>query len=137
MTKTVSLPSLARAGAEQVMAAAEAYAAQQGFAVTICVADRLGTPLLVHRLGDPMPASVAIAIGKAESTIRFARPTGALEDMINGGRTAFVGTADGTPLRGGLPLLVGDAVVGAIGVSGLTPDKDEDVARAGAEALST
>lgn len=137
MTKTVSLPSLARAGAEQVMAAAEAYAAQQGFAITICIADRLGTPLLVHRLGDPMPASVAIAIGKAESTIRFARPTGALEDMINGGRTAFVGTADGTPLRGGLPLLVGDAVVGAIGVSGLTPDKDEDVARAGAEALST
>ena len=136
MHATTTLTSLTRQGADRVMAAAEAYAAEHGYGVAICVADRSGTPILVHRVGDPMPASMAIAIGKAESTLRFARPTGALEDMINGGRAAFVGTAGGTPLRGGIPVTVDGAVVGAVGVSGLTPDKDEDVARAGAQALA-
>lgn len=135
MADTASRPSLTLGGADRVMAAAEAFAADQGWAATICVADAAGVPLSLRRADAAWPASVPIAIGKAESAIRFGRPTAGLEAMINDGRTAFVGVAGGTPLRGGLPLTVDGAVVGAIGVSGLTPDKDEQVAEAGAQAL--
>jgi glc operon protein GlcG len=41
-----------------------------------------------------------------------------------------------TPLQGGLPIVVEDQVVGAIGVSGNTPQEDEAIARAGLKALS-
>lgn len=42
-----------------------------------------------------------------------------------------------TPLQGGVPLLFNGKVVGAIGVSGNTPQEDEDIAKAGAAAFST
>lgn len=135
MADTASHPTLTLDGADRVMAAAEAFAAEQGWAATVCVADASGTPLVVRKADAAWPASVQIAIGKAESAIRFGRATAALETMINDGRTAFVGVAGVTPLRGGLQLTLDGAVVGAIGVSGLTPDKDEQVAEAGAKAL--
>ncbi|MEQ8968046.1 MAG: heme-binding protein [Azospirillaceae bacterium] len=129
-----SVASLTAEGARRVADAARAFADGLGWPATICVADAAGVPLMVTRADAGWPASVEIAIGKAASTIRFGRPSAALEDMINGGRTAFVGTADGTPLRGGLPIEADGAVVGAIGVSGLTPERDEEVAKAGAAA---
>lgn len=135
MAEIAQLPTLTLNSARTVMAAAMAFAAEKGWACTVCVADRAGVPLLVERSDAAWPKSVDIAIGKAASTIGFGRPTAALEDMINGGRTAFVGTAGGTPLRGGVPIKSGDSVIGAIGVSGLTPDRDEEIANAGAAAL--
>jgi len=134
MSEIRSVATLTAEGARKVEAAARAFADAKGWPATICVADAAGVPLVVTRADGAWPASVEVAIGKAASAIRFGRPTAALEDMINGGRTAFVGTADGTPLRGGLPVEADGAVIGAIGVSGLTPETDEDVARAGAEA---
>jgi glc operon protein GlcG len=38
-----------------------------------------------------------------------------------------------TPLQGGIPIVVGGKVIGAIGVSGETPGQDEDIAKTGAE----
>ncbi len=128
---TLSRPTLGLEHADQIARAAEDHANVQGWAVAICVTDAFGAPLVVRRMDAAWPATVEIAIGKARSTIRFGRPSGALEDMINGGRTAFLGVDDVTPLRGGLPIKDGDTVVGAIGISGLTPDKDEAVAQAG------
>ena len=135
MTTTTTRLTLTLDGADQVMAAAMQFAAEKGWSATVCVTDACGVPLIRRRTGDAWAASVEISIGKAASAIRFGRPTGALEDMINGGRTAFVGTADGTPLRGGVPVTLDGSVVGAIGVSGLTPDRDEQVALAGAAAF--
>ena len=135
MPTTATRTTLTLDGAEPVLAAAVKFAQDQGWAATICVADAFGVPLLLRRADGAWPASVDVAIGKATSAIRFGRPTGALEDMINGGRTAFVGTAQGTPLRGGVPVTVDGMVVGAVGVSGLTPDRDEEVAKAGVAAV--
>jgi glc operon protein GlcG len=136
MSNTTSLESLTLEGARAVMAAAQAEARSNGWAATVAIADATGAILLLERDERAWPASVDVAIGKAASTIRFGRPTRALEEMINGGRTAFVGVAGVTPLIGGVPLVVGGRTVGAIGVSGLTPDRDEVVAKAGAAALA-
>lgn len=135
MTTTESKTSITLAGAAPVAAAAESYAQGKGWAVTICVADAAGVPLIVRRSGGAFPASVQLAIGKASSCIGFGRPTGKLEDMINNGRTAFVGAAGGTSLRGGVPIEQNGSVIGSVGVSGLTPDQDEEVANAGVAAI--
>ena len=39
------------------------------------------------------------------------------------------------PVEGGLPILVNDKVIGAIGVSGVTAQQDGQIAKAGADAL--
>jgi glc operon protein GlcG len=56
--------------------------------------------------------------------------------MINNGRTAFLSAPLVATLEGGIPVMVGDQVVGAVGVSGVKPGEDAQVARAGAQAVA-
>ena len=58
-----------------------------------------------------------------------------IEDSINKSRTAFV-TAGIIALRGGAPVRVNGAVVGAVGVAGLSKETDADIANTAAAALS-
>ena len=62
----------------------------------------------------------------------FRRPSKDFEDQITNGRTASLVLPGATPLQGGLPLVFDGKVIGAIGVSGNTPQEDEDIAKAGA-----
>ena len=55
------------------------------------------------------------------------------EDQIKTGRVAALALPGATPLQGGLPIVYQGRVIGAIGVSGNTPQEDEDIARAGTE----
>jgi glc operon protein GlcG len=41
-----------------------------------------------------------------------------------------------TPIEGGLPIVVGGKMIGAIGVSGVTAAQDGQTAKAGVDALS-
>ena len=72
---------------------------------------------------------------KARSAALGRKETRDYEQMVNGGRTAFVTAPLLTSLEGGVPLLVEGQVVGAIGVSGVKPEQDAQVAKAGAGAL--
>jgi glc operon protein GlcG len=60
----------------------------------------------------------------------------ALAEVINGKRPAAITARSFVLMRGGVPLVVGDRVVGAIGVSADTPDHDELIAKAGAAVLA-
>jgi len=84
----------------------------------------------VHALGQV--ASVDVGIGKARTAAIFRRPSKEFEDQIREGRVAALALPGATPLQGGVPLVAGGQVVGAIGVSGNTPQEDEDIAKAGA-----
>ena len=79
-------------------------------------------------------ASADLAIDKAR-TERLQRSTVEIEDNINQGRTAFV-TAGILVLRGGMPIRVNGAVVGAVGVAGLSKEIDAEIANTAAAALS-
>ena len=57
------------------------------------------------------------------------------EDMIAGGRTAFLSAPLSGLLEGGVPVLVEGQVAGAIGVSGVKSDQDAQVAKAGVAAV--
>ena len=116
--------------ARKMMAAAEAEAQKNKWNVAIAIVDAGANLLLFQRLDGTQNGSVDIAIGKARTAVNFKRPTKAMEEMIAGGRTAFVTVQDFTPLQGGLPIVVDGRVVGGVGVSGVLSSQDEQVAQA-------
>src|SRR6266481_4260673 len=121
--------------AKKIGAAAEAEAKKRGATVVIVVVDDGGHLLLLERLDDTQVASVDVGIGKARTAAIFRRPSKDFEDQIKNGRVASLVLPGATPLQGGVPLIANGKVVGAIGVSGNTPQEDEDIALAGATAF--
>lgn len=121
--------------AEKVAAAAEAEAKKRNATVVIVVVDDGGYPLVLKRLNDTQVASVDVGIGKARTAAIFRRPSKDFEDQIKNGRAASLVLPGATPLQGGVPLIYEEKVIGAIGVSGNTPQEDEDIAKAGASSF--
>jgi len=126
---------IGQAEVTRLLAAARQEAQAQQWNVTIAVVDDGGHPLGLERMDGCAPASAYIAMEKARSAALGRKETRDYEQMVNGGRTAFVTAPLLTSLEGGVPLLVEGQVVGAIGVSGVKPEQDAQVAKAGAGAL--
>jgi glc operon protein GlcG len=118
--------------AKKIAAAAEAEAIKRGATVVIAVVDDGGHLLVLERLDDTQVASVEVGIGKAHTAAIFRRPSKVFEDQISDGRVAALALPGATPLQGGIPIVFEGKVIGAIGVSGNTPQEDEDIAKAGA-----
>ena len=119
----------------QILQAARSEAQQQGWAVAIAVVDDGGHPLALERLDGCAPIGAYIATEKARSAAIGRRETKGYEDMVNGGRNAFLSAPLITSLEGGVPVLVAGQVVGAVGVSGVKAEQDAQVAKAGIAAL--
>jgi len=130
-------PVLTLAVAKKIAAAAEAEATKRGSTVVIAIVDDAGHLLLLERLDDTQVASVEVGIGKARTAAIFRRPSKVFEDQVKNGRVAALALPGATPLQGGVPILVDGKVVGAIGVSGNTPQEDEDIAKAGAAVIQS
>ncbi len=126
---------IGQAEVARVLSAARQQALAQQWRVSIAVVDDGGHPLALERLDGCAPASAYIATEKARSAALGRRETRDYEEMVNAGRTAFVTAPLLTSLEGGVPLQVDGQVVGAIGVSGVKPGQDAQVALAGAAAL--
>jgi len=127
---------LTLAAAEKVVTAAEIEAKRRNATVVIVVVDDGGYPLIVKRLDDTQVASVDVGIGKARTAAIFRRPSRDFEEQIRNGRVASLVLPGATPLQGGLPLIHEGRTIGAIGVSGNTPQEDEDIAKAGVLAFT-
>lgn len=122
--------------AKVVGAAAEAEAMRRGATVVVVVVDDGGHIVYLSRLNDTQVASVEVGIGKARTAAIFRRPSKVFEDQIREGRVAALALPGATPLQGGVPLMFEGVVIGALGVSGNTPQEDEDIAKVGASALA-
>ncbi len=116
-------------------AAAHEAARAKGVDVVIVVVDDAGFMLFLERMDGAQVASVNVGIGKARTAAIYRRPSRVFEEQIKNGRVAALALADATPLQGGVPILLDGKVVGAIGVSGDSPQIDEDIAIAGARAF--
>ncbi|MEZ5606238.1 MAG: heme-binding protein [Burkholderiaceae bacterium] len=116
--------------------AAEAEALKHHWSVTIAIVDDGGHLLHLNRLDGAAPMSAQVAPAKARSAALGRRESKGYEDMINGGRTAFLSVPgmDGL-MEGGVPIMVDGQCVGAVGVSGVKSPEDAQVARAGIAAL--
>ncbi len=131
-----SKPYLTIDDARRIAAAAEAEARAHQWAVTIAVVDDGGHPLWLQRLDGAPPISAHIAPAKARTAALGRRESKVYEDVINGGRTAFLSAPalDGM-LEGGVPVTLEGHCVGAVGVSGVKSSEDAQIARAGIAAL--
>lgn len=127
--------TLTLGGAKAVAAAAEAEAAKNRWPVVIAIVDDGGHLLVVQRMDQAQLGSIDVAIGKARSAVLFKRDTKQWEETLKGGRLAPLAFPNLLPAEGGIPIEVRGQIVGAIGVSGVKPDQDAQVARAGAAAV--
>ncbi|HEY9024093.1 MAG TPA: heme-binding protein [Burkholderiaceae bacterium] len=124
-------PVLAHDDVARILEHARAEAQANQWAVTIAVVDDGGHPLALQRLDGASPASAYIATEKARTAALGRRPSAAYEEMINGGRSAFLSAPLAGMIEGGEPVVVDGQVVGAVGVSGVKSAQDAQVARAG------
>jgi uncharacterized protein GlcG (DUF336 family) len=121
--------------AKKAVAAAETEARNNNWNVAIAVLDAGGHLIAFHRMDDTQIGSINIAIGKARTAVNFKRPTKAMEDIVAGGRMAFLAVEGITPVQGGLPVVVDGKVIGSVGVSGVQSSQDEQVAQAALNVL--
>lgn len=122
-------------GAKKVAAAAESEAKRNNWNVVIAVVDDGGNLIYLQRIDGAQTGSIDVAIQKARTAQAFKRPTKVFEDAIAGGRNALIALHGALPLEGGLPIVVGGQLVGAIGVSGVKSTEDGQIAKAGADSL--
>lgn len=133
MTKSV----LTASDVKKIVAAAEAEAQANQWAVTIAVVDDGGHLLGMHRMDGCAPISSYIAPAKANTSAMGRRESRIYEEIINNGRTSFLSAPhiEGM-LEGGVPIVIDGQVLGAVGVSGVKSEQDAQVAKAGIAALT-
>lgn len=136
----VDRADISLAGARRVLDAAIASAAELGIAVCVAVCDGGANPVATVRMDGAPLLSVEIAADKAWSVASFnGLPTSRWWSLI-ADDPALVHGITHTPrlivFGGGEPVLVGDRLIGAVGVSGGSAEQDVAVATAAARALS-
>jgi glc operon protein GlcG len=137
--------AISLAEAKKMVAAAMAEAVKNKWQMVVVVTDDHGTPIVLEKMDSVMVGAVGIAERKAKTSALLRRPSKALEDAVMGNPgttppapqrnvllTLFPGVL---PVGGGLPLMNGDQLMGAIGCSGGTAAQDEQVCKAGVDAL--
>jgi len=122
------------ATAKKIAAGTIAECQKQSWNVAVAVVDPHGFLVYFERMEDTQYASNDIAIGKARAAATYRRPTRVFMDVINKApATATLPGVFASP--GGVPIFVDGKVTGAVGVSGVTGDQDEQCAKAGLSGL--
>lgn len=128
-------PQLTMDAARAIADAAVAEATKQNLKMAICVVDEGGHLLYFLRMSEQIaPGAVEACMSKAQSAAMFKRATAAWEEVAKE-RPVVMKIPNVMPLGGGVPLIVNGVGVGAIGVSGASSAKDDEIGRAGAAAL--
>lgn len=126
--------ALTLGAAKKMVAAAEAEATKNQWNVVIAVVDDGGHLIYLQRMDGTQTGSIDVAIGKAQTAMAFKRPTKVFDELAKT-RPSII-SLGATLLEGGVPIKVGDQVIGAVGVSGVTSQQDAQIAEAGVAALS-
>lgn len=107
--------------AKKIAAAAQAEAIANKWTMVIAIVDDGANLVYLEKTDGTQIGSVDVAQKKAQSAVRFKRPTKAFEDALAGGRQAILTLPGAIPVEGGVPLMIDGVVLGAIGVSGPPP----------------
>lgn len=121
------------AQANEMMAAAEAYANERGWGMSIRITDHNNTTVLASWVNDASPMVVNITNMKTTAVTGSKMSSAAYGAAVQAGEIEAIDGA--VTFGGGLPIYIDGQFVGAIAASGGTPEEDEEVARAGIEAI--
>jgi uncharacterized protein GlcG (DUF336 family) len=126
---------LTTAAVKSILSTAETAAKAGNWNMSIAVVDAGGDLVGFLKLDGASLGSVQIAQGKARTAARFGRPTKVYADRVLSDTLTFLSVDGLVALQGGLPIVVGGRVIGAVGVSGATSAQDEQVAAAAIAAI--
>jgi glc operon protein GlcG len=122
--------------AQSVIAAAVAEAKKHDWKVNVAVVDSGGNLVAFARMDGAQLASVVISEHKARTAVTYRRETKAFENGVQGGLVYQLSLDGVIASRGGIPLVDGGKMIGAIGVSGGTGSQDEVCSKAGAATVN-
>jgi glc operon protein GlcG len=114
--------ALVRRGMEQSTA--------KGLKMAIAVVEPSGELVAFARMDDAPYASIRLAQQKARTSARLRMTTALMEERVLGGRSVLLSSDEVIAIGGGVPILVGGRVVGALGVSGASAAEDAAIAAA-------
>jgi uncharacterized protein GlcG (DUF336 family) len=132
--------SLSLTEADAIASGVLADAATRGLnPIAVCVLDGAGHPLVVKRHEQATAIRIDIATAKANTAVQLQSPSRSFATMAESRplfASSVVTISQGrmVPGAGGVTVVRDGAVIGAVGVSGDTPDNDEAVATAGVHA---
>jgi uncharacterized protein GlcG (DUF336 family) len=114
-------------------------ARRNGWTMAVAIVDAAGDLVYFEKMDETQTGSVTVSQSKARSAARFKRPTKAFQDALTATPDGLriLGMEGAVPVEGGLPIVMGGKIVGAIGVSGGTSQQDGQCAQAGVNALLT
>jgi len=121
--------------AKKIAVAAEAEARKNNWNVVIAVVDDGGHLVYLQRIDGTQTGSIDVAIGKARTSAAFKRPTKVFDELAKTRPSITSISPNAVLLEGGVPVMVGGQLVGAVGVSGVTSQQDAQIAEAGIAAL--
>lgn len=129
-------PPLSLQRATAAIAAAVAEEKKHDWKLNIAVVDSGGNLVAFQRMDGAQLASIQVSEHKARAAASFRRETKVFEEAIQLKQNYYVMTLDGVVAsRGGIPLIEGGKIVGAIGCSGGTGSQDEVACKLGAATL--
>ena len=130
--------SIQMASAKRAAAAAIGEAQRNGWTMAVAVVDGAGDLVYFEKMDDTQTGSVDVSIAKARSAARFKRPTKIFQDSLTATPDGLriLGIDGAVPVEGGVPLVVAEQIVGAIGVSGGTSAQDGQCAKCGVDAMA-
>ena len=124
-------PNVNITAAKKIAAGVVAECQKNKWNVAVAIVNTAGTLVYFERIEDTQTVSMDIAIMKAKAAATYRRPTRAFLDAITKGGPAIMTLPGVVASPGGVPIFVDGKDIGAVGVSGVTGDQDEQCAKAG------
>lgn len=139
MATTFNRPSVSTELARDMILAAERKAQEMGHPFVIAIVDESGVLKAFSRMDGAALLSIQVAQDKAYTAAGFGMSTDMWHEFVKDDAPLAMGAATGIDrlvvFGGGYPIKIGDAIVGAIGVSGGHYSQDMEVAQAGLAAV--
>jgi glc operon protein GlcG len=121
--------------AKKIAAATLAECQKNSWRVAVAIVNTHGSLIYFERMEDTQTSSTRISQDKARAAAMYRRTTRVMTEGINKGNPAFATLPHVIGSPGGVPIVVGGKIIGAVGVSGVTGDQDEQCAKAGVGSL--
>ncbi|MDP3404187.1 MAG: heme-binding protein [Brevundimonas sp.] len=123
-------PPIGLEAAQGLIDRAIAYGATKGWRLAVAIVEPSGELVAFARMDDTQYGSIHVAQRKAETAARYRLPTAVMEERVQAGRIVSLSNAEALTIGGGVPIVAGERIIGAIGVSGATAAQDAEAALA-------
>lgn len=123
-------PPISMNAAREIIDAGIAQAEARGLILAFAVVEPSGELVAFARMDGLPYASIRIAQQKARTAARFRLTTAQFEERVQTGRVVLLSTDEVIAVGGGVPIIVDERVIGAVGVSGATATEDAAIAAA-------